>query len=428
MIPERAGRPRVFLGLIEIAGYYRNLCDGLSRLGIDCVFVDLSGNPFDYQGQRQHIGLRALERVARRKRQARGPSRWALAAIVKAFKAPLFVWAVLRFDVFVFGYRSTFFAFRELPLLRLLGKRVVFCFHGSDARPPYLDGSLMGPTRGMSIAACVAETRRTRQAVERIERHADAVVSHAPYAHFQRRPFVSFLALGIPTVPREPAVPDERESVRALHAPSDPDAKGTTDIRAMVAELQGQGYRLELQEVVGQPHDVVRREMARCDLVIDQLYSDTPMAGLAAEAAAAGVPTLVGGYESADIGAAIPDGRVPPTAFCDPPLAAKALAKLVDDHAGRRDLGRRARRFVLEEWSPMQVADRWLHVIEGTTPDGWLVDPTSVCFVHGCGLPERRSRDLIAAVAEAAGPSGLGVDDKPGLQRALLEFARTERT
>ncbi|HWW52844.1 MAG TPA: glycosyltransferase [Acidimicrobiales bacterium] len=425
MDTEGARQPRrVFLGLVEIAGYYRNLCEGLRGHGIDCVFVDLSGNPFQYGGPRQPVALRALEALARSKQRARGPYRLVLAALIKVLKAPLFVWAALRFDTFVLGYRSTFFAFRELRILRGLGKQVVYCFHGSDARPPYLDGSVMALDRRVSIEACLAETRRTRTAINRIERHASAIVSHGPFAHFQRRPFVSFLALGVPAEARTPAVPTKSGSVRALHAPSDPAAKGTQDIRAMVHELQRQGYDLELREVVGQPHDVVLRELADCDLVIDQLYSDTPMAGLAAEAAACGLPAVIGGYDSAAIVREVPQGRVPPTAFCDPADVPKAIARLVDDAAERRSLGERARRFVIDEWSPAQVAARWIRLLEGTAPHEWLVDPASVGYVHGCGLSADRSRQLIAAVVEAAGPSALGVDDKPPLRQALLEIAR----
>jgi hypothetical protein len=429
MTAEDGRRPRrVFLGLVEIAGYYRNLCESLRGLGVDCTFVDLSGNPFDYKGERQSVGLRVIEGLARRKEAARGLVRAALAAALKVLKVPLFVWALVRFDTFVFGYRSTFLGFHDLRVLRLLRKRVVYCFHGSDVRPPYLDGSVMSAERHLSTAACVTETQRARRVVEAVERYVDAVVSHAPYAHFQRRPFVSFLAVGMPAPTGASASPGRRGNgpLRALHAPSDPAAKGTDDIRAMVAQLRAEGYDLELRELVGQPHEAVLRELATADLVIDQLYSDTPMAGFAAEAAASGVPAVVGGYDSEAIAAEVPEGRVPPTAFCDPSDARKVVARLVDDSNERLRLGAEARAFVTEAWSPAAVAARWLKVLDGTSPAEWLVDPASVRYVHGCGLSEERSRLLISAVVDEAGPEALGVDDKPGLRRALLEFARGE--
>ena len=43
---RRPRPPRVFLGLTEVAGYYRNLERGFRELGIDAHFFDLSGNPW----------------------------------------------------------------------------------------------------------------------------------------------------------------------------------------------------------------------------------------------------------------------------------------------------------------------------------------------------------------------------------------------
>ena len=54
-----------------------------------------------------------------------------------------------------------------------------------------------------------------------------------------------------------------------------------------------EGLPLEYVEIVGQPNDIVLAEIARSAFVIDQLYSDTPMAGFAAEAARLGKPAIV---------------------------------------------------------------------------------------------------------------------------------------
>ena len=41
---------------------------------------------------------------------------------------------------------------------------------------------------------------------------------------------------------------------------------------------------------------MVLEKMAMSDIVVDQVYCDTPMAGFATEAAINGVPVVVGGY------------------------------------------------------------------------------------------------------------------------------------
>ena len=46
--------PRVFVGPVEIAGYYSGLAAALRDLGVDAVAVDLSRHPFRYGEAEDH--------------------------------------------------------------------------------------------------------------------------------------------------------------------------------------------------------------------------------------------------------------------------------------------------------------------------------------------------------------------------------------
>ena len=61
-----------------------------------------------------------------------------------------------------------------------------------------------------------------------------------------------------------------------------------------------------------------RRKSERADLVVDQLYSDVPCAGLATEAAALGRPAVVGGYAGEELARWYPADRRPPTEYTHP--------------------------------------------------------------------------------------------------------------
>ena len=82
----------------------------------------------------------------------------------------------MRFDVFVFGFANTFLRLAELPLLRLLRKKVIFVLHGSDARPPYMNGAARRAP--WNAAEVVARTRVQKLRLARIERYADAVIAN----------------------------------------------------------------------------------------------------------------------------------------------------------------------------------------------------------------------------------------------------------
>jgi len=65
-----------------------------------------------------------------------------------------------------------------------------------------------------------------------------------------------------------------------------------------------------------------------------------------------------------------------------------------------------------------------VQLLNGDIPGQWWCDPAEVRYLSGCGLPQGRSRRLVALLLEHFGASALQVQDKPGLERALVEFAR----
>jgi hypothetical protein len=159
---------RVFIGMMEIAGYYSNLKKGLRELGIDTVFVDLEAHPFQYMGHDVPNPLVRLTTYVSGKR-AHTPRSPKLNLLIKTFwkslelplRLLLMIWAVAKYDVFIFaGAGKSFFYFHDLILLRMLNKKIIFVFNGSDARPPYINGAVMASDRGYTIEQCIQLTKK----------------------------------------------------------------------------------------------------------------------------------------------------------------------------------------------------------------------------------------------------------------------------
>jgi hypothetical protein len=424
---------RVFLGPVEIAGYYSGIERGLRSVGIDAVAIDLNGHPFKYArvaGSTTPLAAR-LSMAAVRLFRLPVLRRLDLARklVIAAATVPLFLWALVRFDVFVFGFRTSFFGLREVPLLHRLGKRLVFVFHGSDARPPYMDGADMSEAAGLSIADCANLAARKRRDIGKIERYANLVICHPLYGHFFQRPYVRWSAIGMPFErPVQTSSVGGRvdQSVRALHSPSNPAVKGTTLIRRAVAAVQSRGVPLEFREVLGLPNAVVLDEIAKADFVIDQLYSDIPMATFATEAAWQARPAVVGSYGWHEMQRLLPPGEHPPVKSCHPDDVAEAIASLAMDRATMGRLGDEAFQFVSEHWSDAQIVDRFLRVLTGDIPPEWLSDPREISYRHGCGLPESRARSITRAVIEEHGRAALQLGDKPDLEASIVDWATAE--
>lgn len=425
---------RVVLGLTEVAGFYGRLATGLRDIGVDATMLDLHGHSFTYNSEPDvpqwvaaSIRLcRERTRDGVSRRQVGRKSYWVTLDIFA--RLLILAWTICRFDTYIFGYRTTFFSYRELPVLKALGKTVIYCFHGSDARPPYLDGALMAESEGRSISWCIDETLRTKRAVRTIERYADVVISHPPYGQFHERPFVSLLHLGVPMPTNKPRPPMETHAgpIRVVHAPSNTQVKGTGQIARAISTLCDRGYVIDFVLITGMPNSVVLAELMNADLLVDQLYSDTPMAGLATEAAAHSCPTLVCGYEASAISAEIGPEFLPPSVFVPPDTFLSELERLLSSEAQRQELGRRAWQFVRDRWAPEDVARRLLAIVAGEAPPSWWRDPSQIGYVHGGGLEQEQCQRLVRAIVAKGGREALLLSDKPVLEEHLLRFAGIE--
>lgn len=208
-----------------------------------------------------------------------------------------------------------------------------------------------------------------------------------------------------------------------LHAPSDPERKGTDIIRHTVRRLQDKGYDIELREIIGKPNSEVLSQLSHCDFVIDELYSDTIMARFAAEAAFFGKPAIVAGYASySNWGNILPE-EMPPVHYCHPDKLEEAIEKLTTEEVYRRNLGKRAKKFVDERWSVKAVAERYMRLIMNNYPEEWLYNPKNIEYAHGWGLSEQQVKSFIRKTIEKGGKKALQLSDKPKLEQQFIEFA-----
>lgn len=426
-------RPKILLGLYEVAGYLHNLHSGFVELGTECTIVELCKHRYRYartEGTTDRI-TQVIERLAQSINRIRAgglTGRY----VARVFQAPLlallFIWSLVRYDVFILTGSSSFCGYLELPLYRLFRKKLIYVFLGSDSRPPYLNGIFFAVERRPDIRTCVLRTSQRKRLIARIDRWAYAVVNIIPQALFHTRPVISSLALGLPFSIRRSGAPKkeicrDRSLVRVLHAPSNLEAKGTRIIRAVVSELKAKGLPIDYVELVERPHDEVLDELEACDFIIDELYSDTPLACFSTEAAFFAKPAVIGSYYAEQLKHDIPAEFIPPSLMCHPDSLASAVEHLVTDKAFREELGARAQRFVKERWNARVVAERFMRVIEGDVPREWTFDPVGIRYACGAGLSLSKVRETVQTIVRMYGKGALQLSDKPVLESILLDMA-----
>jgi hypothetical protein len=320
---------------------------------------------------------------------------------------------LIAYDVVVLTGGASFFRGRDLPLLRRLGKRIIVVFTGSDHRPPYLNGKMY---RTRSTVEVVAETTRISRFVALAEQYASTIVALSSSAQLHRRPFVHFLALGVPFAPSPPVTRRspifEGSGVRILHCPTDVISKGTPTVRAIIEGLRRDGLSIDYVELIGRPHHDILAALAECDFAIDELLSDSPLARFAVEAAWFGKPAVTAGEYAREISRDLPASLIPPSTFVPPEEVSPVVRRLVDDPDDRIKRGNEVEAFVRGRWNPMSVAERFLKIIEGEVPSEWVYDPACLRYVGGWGLSPDDWQRSVRAVVEASGVESLCLSER----------------
>lgn len=435
-----AGR-RILVGPNEIAGFTSRIAVALARGGAEVRFFNGRDHPFN-----PHVADTAnLRRIFRR---AIGvASRWqtrgglpALAGVLLAgmVKLVAFAQACVWAQTFVMvGGKGFFGGGLEYAILRLLGRRVIHVFVGTASRPRYLSGYAKGVVKDGVINAkglrqLARRTRRQARRIRGISRHASVVIENPLCGHFYEKPFVNFFKLGAPldvaalvAHPRltDATPPRPAGEVRVLHCPSRPEIKGSARIQAVMARLTQEGLPLEFRQLTGVPRAQVLHEITQCDFVVDELYSDAPLAGFAAEAAAFGKAAVVGGYGWELFRDFLRAEEIPPTATCHPDDLERVVRALALDAARREELGDQARQFLQQQWTETRFAENFTRIVAGDIPGEWWFPPEQVSYLHGMGLDENEARQLVGALAQRHGPTALQVDHLPRLREKLIAFA-----
>jgi glycosyltransferase involved in cell wall biosynthesis len=418
---------RIAIGPGAGAGFFPTLKQGFDEIGVECDHLLHFPHRFGYVAQ-DHYLAGAYARALRLRLEGRGLRQAAGRLYVLGVRLLVLLYAIRKCEAFVFSGTGSIFRFYELPLLRLLGKKIVVIYFGSDARPPFLSGPWRDDDGYMTdFAGAHAEAKAMRRAIRRVERYADQIINHTGTDQFFTRDYVRLAVIGLPVRPVEPTGGERPGTgrIKIVHAPSRPFAKGTHVFRRIIEELRAEGHPIDYAELIGVPNERVLAELATCDFVLDELYSDVPMAMLATEAAMLGKPTVVGSYYEAGYERDNPDPERPPSLFVPPEKVKDAVRRLVEDPDYRLALGARARDFVLRERSPAAVARRVLDVIESRIPPSWVSNPARNSYIWGWGLPMAAWRAQLAAYVERNGFGALLLDDKPAVAAKIRERLRS---
>jgi glycosyltransferase involved in cell wall biosynthesis len=306
---------------------------GLRALGHDVEVWHYGTNPYDFPADRVIDIDNKPERL--------------LAAFREALERD--------FEVFHFHFARSLIApvgglpwFWDLPVLRALGKTIVFTFHGSDVRKRSVHIS-EDPWSYFRFSDVNCDEERIEKSLAVIRTYAHVLVVASPLNH-TFVPDAEYIPKAIEMERFPYAGPRRDRSPLVVHSPSSRATKGTEFVLGGVDRLRQRGFDFEFRLAENLRHDEQRALYEAADIVVDNLLlGDSEVSAL--EAMALGKPVVTRIRD--EVRLRHPDS---PAVSADPDTFVDVLARLVRDAGLRRRLGERSRVFVEQNHAATVVA------------------------------------------------------------------------
>lgn len=417
----------IFIGFSEVANVFSNLLKGFRKLDIDYTFIVYGENIRQYEGDTkkslfQYLFNQLNKSIDLYKKNIILSKFFYLSHVL--LRLPLLVWALIRHNVFIFSYNSSFLGLYDLPILKFFNKKIIYCYFGADGRSPYINGNYI--LEKIDLDDVYELTKDKYNKHKKIEKYADYIISDYNYSQFFTAQVIDFLYIGIPvdfeTLQLDTNSLESENSLKIniVHAPSSKKVKGSEYFSKIIQELKSEGFEINYIELTNVPNRVVLENLVKCDFVLDELYSDAPMAGLATEAAYFGKASVIGGYANFDSRI----DEVPPSMYVEPSEIKGAIIKLINDKEFRIELGNKAKQYVKNYRNPEAVANRFLRIINDDIPQEWFFDASKSDYFYGWGVSKEDLKEFLKKYVGKFGKDGLFLSHNPTLESKILEFIK----
>jgi len=334
---------KVFLGLENIAGIFTSLKKGFEQNGITADFYSLNEHIFGYETDK--VISYSPNPIAR-----------------KFQKLKLITKLLFKYDYFVFDSSGTLFPnFKDIKFLRFFGKKTLVIFTGCDIRlPEKVEQFKWNPCRNCSdeyktFVGCVLTTKP--QKIKNIEKNFDILVSAEEAAGSLNKKYHSTLfPVDINKFKYTGVNPGRK--LKILHAPSNPEYKGTKYINEVIEKLQRE-FEFEYKIVSNVKAEELYKEIESADLVIDQMLVGF-YGLLSIDSMAMGKPVIC--YIREDILKNSPAEL--PVINANPDTLYSVLKEILQNPAILIDVGIRSREYAEKYHDAAKIAKQYYELLE----------------------------------------------------------------
>ena len=314
----------------------------------------------------------------------------------------LLVELLFNCDVFVYTGYQGLLNFYELLFLRLCKKHIIVFFLGSDSRPPFLSGKYLDDNSSAFISSqVVAETKSIFKRVKLIERWANYIVTNKASSQFFEKTCVCLWSFGFPLpqidqsllIPHGSVNDAKKPHVKIVHPPTRTLAKGTSIfVEYFQCYNKYSGRKPAVIDIIASPipNKELLQLIASYDFVLDELYSDMPLATLGVESVLLGAIPITGGYLHNYIPILYDADVIPPTPYIDPEDLASISYLINLSTDDRAEIVNASKAFLKKRFSNPTLLRNFEGLLNSNIDPSFMFNPLDISYPYGWGLSSER--------------------------------------
>jgi len=283
----------------------------------------------------------------------------------------IFLWAILKYDIFHYFYSNGLLFssglahplelayWLELPVLKLLGKKIIVSAYGSDVRTEeitrklgkyhfYLDYS------HEDVLNEVGPDSKIRRRVKHVLKYANVALSAYDMIEYTPSSRNDVFYWAIDTKEWQPVYKTNNKKVVILHATNQPKYKGTRFLIKTIEKLKKEKYPIEFIFIQKMLNKEAKKMYEHADIVAEQFLGGSH-GYTAIEAMALGKPVMSYLRKKEYL----PNWNECPIVNTNPENLYENLVMLIKDKSLREELGRKGRKYVEEVYSLEKVGERF---------------------------------------------------------------------
>lgn len=255
-----------------------------------------------------------------------------------------------NYDIYHFHYARTLLPFFiDLPILKILGKKIIFEYHGADIKPPF--SYVISFNVFMKLYVSIHQ--HIIKIVSKL--FVDAEIVTTPDL-LKSAPSAQFIPVAVDETNDLKSRLQKKDKIVIVHAPTNRIKKGTSYIIDAVEKLKKEGFDIEFDLVEDLSEKEAKKRYERADIAIDQILIG--WYGLfSVEMMSLGKPVVC--YVRKDLKKYAPNL---PIVSSDKDTLATNLKILTKDKKLREKLGEEGKKFVAENHDSIKIAKKLIEL------------------------------------------------------------------